>query len=177
MKSLGKISNGSLRNTAAIHKSIQDLKEWLNKIDKTGLPGIFQYALLLRILWPLLQYEFTITTVGTLERTISNSWRRWLGLPRCLSSAALYGKSNTLQLPFSSLEEEFKVLKTRERLQYIESNDPKVASAGIQTRSGRKWSTEGELRAAEERLRHKAPLGTAGKAGKAGLVFFSQPQD
>ena len=179
MKSLGKIFNGNLKDTAAIHKSIQDLKEWLNKIDKTGLPGrfkawIFQHAVLPRILWPLLLYEFTIT-VGTLERTISNSLRRWLGLPRCLSSAALYGKSNTLQLPFSSLEEEFKELKTQEQLQYIESNDPKVASAGIQTRSGRKWSAERELRAAEERLRHKALQGTVA-IGKAGLGFFPSPK-
>ena len=112
VKSLDKIFNGSLRDTAAIHKSIQNLKEWLKEIDKTGLPGrfkawIFQHAVLPRILWPLLQYEFTITTVGTLERTISNSLRRWLELPRYLNSAALYGKSNVLQL-----EEEFKVLKT-----------------------------------------------------------------
>ena len=116
-----------------------------------------------------------MTTVGTLERTISNSLRRWLGLPRCLSSAALYGKSNALQLPFSNLEEEFKVLKTRERLQYIELNDSKVASAGIQTRSGRKWGEEGELRASEERLRHKALLGTVA-IGKAGLGFFPAPR-
>ena len=176
MKSLGKIFNGCLRDTAAIQKSIQDLKEWLNKIDKTGFPGrfkawIFQHAVLPCILWLLLLYEFTITTMGTLERTISNSLRRWLGLLRCLSCGALYGKSNVLQLPFSSLEEEFKVLKMWERLQYIELNDPKVALAGIQTRSGRKWSVEGELRAAEERLRHKVLLGTVA-IGKAGLFFF-----
>ena len=65
-------------------------------------------------------------------------------------------------------------MNIRERLQYIESNDPKVASAGTQTRSGRKWSAEGELRAVEERLRHKALLGTVA-IGKAGLGFFPRP--
>ena len=98
VKSLDKIFNGSLRDTAAIQKSIQDLKEWLNKIDKTGLSGrfkawIFQHDVLPRIVWPLLLYEFIITTVGTFERTISNSLRRWLGLPRYLSSAPSMAKA------------------------------------------------------------------------------------
>ena len=38
--------------------------------------------------------------------------------------------------------EVFKITKTREQLQFAESEDPKVAAAGIQTRSGRKWSAK-----------------------------------
>ena len=105
------------------------------------------------------------------ERAISNRLRRWLGLPRCLSGAALYGNSNALRLPCSSLVEEFKITKTRELLQYTESEDPKVAAAGIQIRSGRKWSARRELQVAEERLRHKDILGSIAK-GRAGLGFF-----
>ena len=56
-------------------------------------------------------------------------------------------------------------------LQYIESEDPKVAAAGIQIRSDRKWSAKIELQVAEERLRHKAILGSIAK-GRAGLGFF-----
>ena len=109
-----------------------------------------------------------------LERTISSQLRRWLGVPKCLSSTALYGKNNILQLPFRSLIEEDKVLRIRKRLQYRESRDPKVAAAGIQTRSGRKWSVEEELQVAEERIRHKT-LGTIAR-GRAGLVYFPSPQ-
>ena len=124
---------------------IKDLEKWLTKIDKSGLPGrfkawLFQHAVLPRILWLLLVYEIPITTVESLERAISNRLRRWLGLPRCLSGAALYGNSKSLHLPCSSLVEEFKITKTRELLQHAESEDPKVAAAGIQIRSGRKWS-------------------------------------
>ena len=123
IKSLGKTFNSSLKDTAAKQKTIKDLEEWLTKIDKSGLPGrfkawLFQHAVLPRILWPLLVYDIPITTVESLERAISNRLRRWLGLPRCLSGAALYGNSNALRLPCSSLVEEFKITKTRELLQY-----------------------------------------------------------
>ena len=101
IKSLGKTFNSSLKDTAAKQKTIKDLEEWLTKIDKSGLPGrfkawLFQHAILPRILWPLLVYDIPITTVF---RAISNRLRRWLGLPRCLSGAALYGNSNALRPP------------------------------------------------------------------------------
>ena len=152
------------------------LEEWLTKIDKSGLPGqfkawLFQHAVLPWILWPLLVYDIPITTTESLERAISSRLRRWLGLPRCLSGAALYGNSNALRLPSSSLVEAFKITKTRELLQYTESEDPNVAAAGIQIRSGRKWSAKRELQVVEERLRHKAILGSIAK-GRAGLGVF-----
>ena len=75
------------------------------------------------------------------------------------------------RLPCSSLVEEFKITKTRDLLQYAESEDPKVAAAEIQIRSGRKWSAKRELQVAEERLRHKAILGSIAK-GSAGLGLF-----
>ena len=104
IKSLGKTFNSSLKDTAAKQKTIKDLEEWLTKIDKSGLPGrfkawLFQHAVLPSILWPLLVYDILITTVESLERAISNRLRRWLGLPRCLSGAALYGNSNSLRPP------------------------------------------------------------------------------
>ena len=76
-----------------------------------------------------------------------------------------------LRLPCSSLVEEFKITKTRELLQYTESEQPKVVAAGIQIRSGRKWSARREWQVAEERLRHKDILGSIAK-GSAGLGFF-----
>ena len=43
------------------------------------------------------------------ERKISQSLSGWVGLLWSLSSIALYGHNTKLQLPFSSLTEEFKV--------------------------------------------------------------------
>ncbi|KAF1380358.1 hypothetical protein PFLUV_G00162830 [Perca fluviatilis] len=80
-------------------------------------------------------------TVETQARTISCYLRRWLGLPFSLISAALYGRSNKLQLPISGLVEEFRVSRTREALVYRDSSDSRVASAGIMVRTDKKRGT------------------------------------
>lgn len=111
-------------------------------------------------------------------------WRRklavsylwwWLGLPRSLSSAALYGSSNSLHLPFSSLSEEFVVTRSREAMQYQDTKDSKVAAAGIEVHSGRKWSAARELQVVEGRLRQRALVGVMA-AGQSGLGFFPSCQ-
>lgn len=91
-------------------------------MDKSGLPGKFKawlypHGILRRILWLLLVYEVPISTVEGFKRRVSRFLRKWLGLPRSLSSIALYGKNNMRKLPIS-LNEEFKVSYTREVLQY-----------------------------------------------------------
>ncbi len=54
-----------------------------------------------------------------LERTINQFLRRWLGLPQSLSNIALSGHSTKLQLPISSLSEEFKVTRAWEVLMFF----------------------------------------------------------
>lgn len=49
-----------------------------------------------KILWALLVYTVPLSTVGTLERKVSNHLRRWLGLPKSLSSIAFTGQNNCL---------------------------------------------------------------------------------
>lgn len=44
-----------------------------------------------------------MTTVEFLDRNLSGSFQKWLGLPCSLTSTALYGLRNTLLLPFSGL--------------------------------------------------------------------------
>ncbi len=104
VKSLGKIFDSSLKDTAALQQTRNDVTNWLIAVDKSGLPGkyktwMYQHGILPRILWPLLVYEVPMTTVEALERTISQFLRRWLGLPRSLSNIALYGHYTKLQLP------------------------------------------------------------------------------
>ncbi|TWW66935.1 hypothetical protein D4764_20G0009670 [Takifugu flavidus] len=180
VKSLGKLFDSSLKDTAAIQKSTEELGGWLTKVDKSGLPGrfkawIYQYSILPRVLWPLLVYAVPVTTVESLERKISSFLSRWLGLPRSLNSAALYGTRNTLQLPFSGLTEEFKVARTREALQYKDSRDCKVSSAGIEVKTGRKWKAEKAVDVAESRLRQKALVGAVA-TGRTGLGYFPKTQ-
>ena len=54
-------------------------------------------------------YEVAITTVEALERTTNRHLRKWLGVPPSFTRIGLYGKTNKLQLPLSTLVEEFKI--------------------------------------------------------------------
>ena len=75
----------------------------------------------------------------------------------------------------NSLEEEFKVTRAREVVQYRDSSDPKVAKAGIQVRTGRKWRAEEAVQEADARLRHRSLVGVVTR-GRAGLGSFPTPQ-
>ena len=57
--------------------------------------------------------------------------RKWLGVPHCLRSAALYGK-DILELPLSSLAEEFKCAMARLKMTLTQSKDPVVKSVVLQ---------------------------------------------
>ena len=87
-------------------------------------------------------------------------------MPKSLSSAALYGTSNAIQLPFRGLKEECVVTRTREAILYRDSRDLKVSGAGIEIRTGRKWNAARELKVAEERLQQKAMVGTVASGDK-----------
>lgn len=96
VKSLGKLFTSNLKDTAARQETSDNLNLWLSAVDKSGLPGkfkawIYQHSILPRLLWPLLMYEIPVTTVEGFERKISEYLRRWLGLPRSLSSIVLFG--------------------------------------------------------------------------------------
>lgn len=120
---------------------------WLLAVNKSGPPGkftawLYQHGILPRLLWPLLMYKIPITTTEGFERKTGQYLPRWLGLLRSLSSIALFGHNNKLRLLFSSFTEEFKVSRTREVLLYRESTDVKVLPAGVEVRTGRKWSAK-----------------------------------
>lgn len=105
-------------------------------------------------------YEVPLTTVAGVERKINSHLRRWLGIPPSFTSVGLYIRSGQLQLPLSSLVEEFQVPKCRVAMTFRDSRDSKVQEAGIRTRSGRKWDTSATLTQAEGNLRLKDIVGT-----------------
>ena len=95
----------------------------------------------LRLIWPLTLYEIPTTAVEVLEHTVSKHLRRWLGVPPSFTNIGLYGKTTKLQLPLSSVLEEFKVSKTRLVVTLRDSRDQLIRQAGIETRTDRKKST------------------------------------
>ena len=74
-----------------------------------------------------------------MERLVSFYIRKWLGVPRCLSTVTLYGKG-ILQLPVSSLVEEFKSTKVRTELLLAGSKDVVVSKVVLNPTKGRKWN-------------------------------------
>lgn len=141
IKCLGKWYDETLCDRTDISRIEQQVSEGMRNIDKTGLPGkfkawIYQHGLLPRIAWPLLLYEITATTVEKLERTINKHLRKWLGLPPIFTSIGLYSRTSKLQLPFTSLVEEYKVGKARLVMTLKDSKDEKVRAAGVEVKTG-----------------------------------------
>ena len=65
----------------------------------------------------------SLSKTEKLERLVNSYVRKWLGLPMCPSSIGLYGKG-MVQLPISSLAEEYKCAKVRLTLTHSEEVDP-----------------------------------------------------
>ncbi|XP_052281250.1 uncharacterized protein LOC127878762 [Dreissena polymorpha] len=174
VKCLGKWFDTTLgdsrNNTERIR---QQLRNGLAKIEGTGLPGkfkawLFQHGLLPRLLWPLMLYEIPTSTVDSLESMINKSLRRWFGLPSSMTSIGLYNRTGMLQHPLSSIVEEYKVSKARLVLTLRDSSDMSIRNAGIEVRTGRRWSASNAVEQAESRLRHQDIVGTSCQ-GRQGL--------
>lgn len=67
-KEPGKVFDSSLRDSACIKNTCEELEQWLKDVDKKCLSGkfkawVYQHRILPRILLPLPLYEFPITTI------------------------------------------------------------------------------------------------------------------
>ncbi|XP_060589959.1 uncharacterized protein LOC132745154 [Ruditapes philippinarum] len=77
-------------------------------------------------------------------------------------------------MPFNSLVEEYKVAKARLLLTLRDSSDEKISGAGIEVRTGRKWSVKQAIDQAESSLNLQDIVGTTNK-GREGLgIRFKQ---
>lgn len=130
----------------------------METIDKSMLPGklqiwCLQFRLLPRTMWPLTMYDITLTTVEKLERMVSSYVRKGLGVPQCLSSIARCGQQ-LLQLPLSSLTEEFKCTKARLEITLAESKHTMIQAAAQTLSTGREWTAKNAVHQAKSALHH-----------------------
>ncbi|XP_021349432.1 uncharacterized protein LOC110466448 [Mizuhopecten yessoensis] len=175
IKCLGKWFDDTLSDSQN-HKNTQSqVRQWMKKIHKSGLPGkykawIYQHGMLPRLTWLLLLYEIPTSTVEGLEKMVNGYLRKWLGVPPSFTSVGLYSCSAELQLPFKSVVEEFKVAKCRLVMTLRDSKDVKISEAGIQTRTGRKWSASTAVGEAESMLELKDIIGNT-CVGRQGVGF------
>ena len=172
IKSLGRWYSAELKDSEQVEQLRQDTISGLKQINNTALPGklklwCFQFGLLPRLMWPISIYEVTLSHISRLERLVNAQVRKWLGLPRCLTSIGLYG-NGALSLPISSLVEEYKCAKTRLEMTLTESQDPFVRGAAPTLVTGRKWKPSAAVAVAKTALRHRDIVGRV-QHGRGGL--------
>ena len=106
----------------------------LKSIDKTCLPGkmkawCYQHGLLPRLLCPLQIYDIVLSHVKQFQQYNKKYLRKWLGFLPCFSKVGLYTNYGNLQLPISSLVEEFKIGKVRHHMMMKDSADEIIRKA------------------------------------------------
>ncbi|KAL6462976.1 hypothetical protein MHYP_G00293980 [Metynnis hypsauchen] len=124
-------------------------------------------------MWPITIYEVASSHISRLERLVNAYVRRWLGLPRCMSSVGLY-VDGPLSLPISSLTEEYKCAKSRLEMTLSESRDPLVRCAAPALRTGRKWNPKAAVADARAALRHRDIIGHV-QQGRGGFGLGAMP--
>jgi len=148
-------------------------KEGLIAINETDLPGklkalIFQHGLLPLLLWPLQIYEVTLTRVEAIQRHVNKCLRKWLGVPLSFTTVGLYSRSAKVQLPLSSVVDEFKAGKVRLHMMLRDSPDQVIREVQPVVKSGRKWTAVQAVTEAEASLRTKDIVGAV-QDSRAGL--------
>lgn len=102
-----------------------------------------------------------------MERTITSYAKKWLGVPRCLTNIGLYGKG-VLELPLTSLTEEYKCSKVRLQMTLRGSRDKTISAVAPPLVTGRKWTPSDAVQQASSALRHKDIVGQV-QQGRGGF--------
>ena len=138
-----------------------------------SIPLTSQHGLLPRLLWPKQMYEIAISRVEQIQQYSNKYLRKWLRVPPCFLKVGLYSNSGNLQLPISSLVEEFKIGKVRLHTIMKDSADEIIRKAYPEIKSGTKWSDVKTASEAECSLRIKDIIGVT-QTNRAGLGSTSK---
>ncbi|KAL6489820.1 hypothetical protein MHYP_G00001650 [Metynnis hypsauchen] len=178
IRSLGRQYTAELSDKHMGKTVMKQLCDGLARIDQSQLPGkykvwCYQFTLYRRVMWPLKMSEIPSSTVSKMDGKANSFIRKWLGLPRCLSEAGLFGR-NMLQLPLKSLQLGYMQEKARLVLELRESTDRSVRNANIGVLTGRKWNAQTKVDQAISRLQHQEIVGRV-QVGRAGLGWGDVP--
>ena len=118
-------------------------------------------------------YEVSLSRIEKMENLIRKFLKKWLRVPKSLTTVALYSSSTKLTLPTKSLVEEFKLGKARLFQMLRDSVDPLVKSAQPDIITGGKWDAKYAVETAESSLKMKEVIGSA-TTGRAGFGLHPQ---
>ena len=170
---LGKEYNYSLTDQKQMQETLKKTKDSLRKIERTYIAGkhkawMVQNMLIPRLMWPLTIYSFPQSRVEEIEGKITSHIKKWLGIPKAMSSELMYARSAVIQLPYSSLVEEVKVSRVRTKVTLETSKDDCVRNADINLDAGRKWKVSAAIEEARSKLQLQEIAGIA-NVGREGL--------
>ena len=170
---LGKEYNSTLNDTEQIRETEKITIKALGIINRSMLPGrfkvwILQNILLARIMWPLTIYEAPMSKIEEIQKKLTSAIKKWLGLPRSLSTSLMYSRSTKVQLPITALSEEVKAAKVRSAFMMETSKDRCIREANIKENTGRKWKVKEAMEDANSRLRMQEVTGIPNR-GREGL--------
>ena len=179
VKSLGRLYTADLSDRQMGKLAKQQLAEGLAKIEQSHLPGkykvwCYQHTLYHRVMWPLKICEIPSSEVSRMDSLANNYIRKWLGLPRCLSDAGLFGW-NMLELPMKSISLGYKQEKACLVLELKDSADQLIKSAKVPIRTGCKWKAQAEVDHAISSLQHREVMGSV-QTSRAGLGWGAPQQ-
>lgn len=121
-----------------------------------------------KLLWPILVYEFGMSTIESMERKINKYIRKWLGLSPGLSDIALYCRQAKLKLPFKSIVEEYKSGKIRLQMMLDDYKDKAIKALKPTLKAGTKWKVRETITSAKDNLAFNEVIGYT-QVGKQGL--------
>ena len=116
VKSLGYLYSIPLTDRQRATEVQKVVLKGLKSIDKTCLPGKMKVGVTNMVCYPvfflpLQMYETALSHVERIQQYSNKYLHKWRGVPPCFSKLGLYTNSGNLQLPISSLVEEFKIGK------------------------------------------------------------------
>ena len=175
IKYLGKTYNHTMTEHQQMDQTTERVKNSLRKIERTPVAGrikawMVQNMLLPQLMWPLTIYSFPQYRVEEIERKLTSSLKKFLGIPKALSTELMYARSSVLQLPYSSVVEEMKVTRARTQVMMETSKDECVKKANINLDAGRKWKVTEAVKVAESKL-HLQEIAGIANVGREGLGF------
>ena len=173
VKFLGRKIDSSLTDRARVVEIERDLRDGLDKIDKSRQLGInkvwiMQNLLLPQIRWYLTIYEISMTAAEALEKSLSKFIRKWMGIHQSTSSTGFYNKNAPCPLPLKSFTSILKASKVSAFLLLRDSKDPLVSSSVPTIVTGTSWHVEDAVNDAEQELSFREKFGHF-QYGRAGL--------
>ena len=184
IKFLGRWIRADAKDKLVIEETWEDLKKFLERLDKSNLSGLqkcwgYQYLVLPKMKWPLAIYEIPFSTVARWEQKVNKYLRKWLGVGHTLSRVCMFSKESSVSLPIDSLQDTWKIEKSRLQQSYNTSKDKLIQAVKPTVASGRKWKAAEAIESAERDLECEAVRGMVQPYHRAGIGFgeWQKPWD